>query len=94
MEFASLSGEPSMWTDANWNNCPDGQGTCSSGPGSADAYPWYHPGPVVVHISRVPDGQTVQTYDGTGEWIKMYVFWSYRSSWWSPDLPFATLATR
>lgn len=31
-----------------------------------------HPGPVVVHLSQVPDGQDVHEYDGTGEWVKIY----------------------
>ena len=73
MEFSVLSGMPFYWTEANFNNCPDGRGTCQ-GKTQSDPWPWIHPGPVVVHISRVPDGQDVRTYDGAGEWIKMYVF--------------------
>jgi hypothetical protein len=70
LEFASLSDEPAVWSDANFNNCPQGQGTCRD-PNTSFPYPWYHIGPVVVHISRVPDGGDVHTYDGAGEWIKM-----------------------
>ena len=70
LEFSALSGTPFEWTDENFNNCPEGQGTCSR-PGNNSPYPWYHAGPVVVHISRVPDGEDVRTYDGAGEWVKM-----------------------
>ena len=31
-----------------------------------------HPGPVLVHLSQVPEGQDVHEYDGTGEWVKIY----------------------
>jgi hypothetical protein len=31
-----------------------------------------HPGPFLAHLSKVPDGQDVRTYDGSGEWIKIY----------------------
>jgi len=31
-----------------------------------------HPGPAVAHLSKVPEGQDVTTYDGSGEWVKIY----------------------
>lgn len=31
-----------------------------------------HPGPYLAHLSPVPDGQTVQEYDGSGEWVKIH----------------------
>lgn len=31
-----------------------------------------HPGPFLAHLSKVPDGQDVTTYDGSGEWTKIY----------------------
>lgn len=31
-----------------------------------------HQGPVVAHISRVPDGTDIHSYDGSGEWVKIY----------------------
>lgn len=31
-----------------------------------------HPGPWLAHLSKVPDGQSVQTYDGSGEWVKIH----------------------
>jgi hypothetical protein len=69
MEFASISQYPYQWTSANFDNCVEGRGTCRGL--DENVQPWYHPGPVVVHISRVPDGQDVRTYDGSGEWVKM-----------------------
>jgi hypothetical protein len=30
-----------------------------------------HWGPRTVHLSKVPDGQDVTTYDGSGEWTKI-----------------------
>jgi hypothetical protein len=31
-----------------------------------------HPGPLLVHLSQVPKGQDVRTYDGSGEWTKIF----------------------
>jgi hypothetical protein len=31
-----------------------------------------HPGPFIAHLSKVPDGQDVQTYDGSGKWVKIF----------------------
>lgn len=31
-----------------------------------------HWGPLVVHLSRVPAGQDVSAYDGSGPWIKIH----------------------
>jgi hypothetical protein len=31
-----------------------------------------HEGPVMMHLSRVPAGQDVRAYDGSGEWVKIY----------------------
>jgi hypothetical protein len=31
-----------------------------------------HPGPFLAHLSKVPDEQDVRTYDGSGEWVKIY----------------------
>lgn len=67
-EFASTTMDPYLWTDAQFNNCPDGRGMCND----PEEYTYFHPGPVVAHISKVPDGQSAQTYDGTGEWTKIY----------------------
>jgi hypothetical protein len=69
LEFAHLSGQPNDWTDANFNNCPDGRGTCGSVVNYR--YPYFHVGPVVVHVSKVPEGGDIHTYDGAGEWVKM-----------------------
>jgi len=32
----------------------------------------FHPGPVVMHLSKVPKGQDIHKYDGSGEWVKIY----------------------
>lgn len=72
MEFANLGQNPTEWGAGNFDNCPEGRGTCRSPKTNQyEAQPWYHDGPVVVHISRVPDGEDVHTYDGSGEWVKM-----------------------
>lgn len=31
-----------------------------------------HPGPVLVHLSKVPDDLDVHEYDGSGEWLKIW----------------------
>lgn len=31
-----------------------------------------HPGPVVVHLSQVPEGEETSSYNGTGEWVKIH----------------------
>lgn len=31
-----------------------------------------HPGPLLAHLSKTPDGRDVREYDGSGEWIKIY----------------------
>ncbi|KAH7125480.1 hypothetical protein B0J11DRAFT_506313 [Dendryphion nanum] len=68
IEFAHLEANPYQWTDVNFN-CADGRGTCNDPTifPFYTSYPYFHPGPVVVHISKVPDGKEVQSYDGSGE---------------------------
>lgn len=31
-----------------------------------------HPGPLQVYLSKAPSGQTAATYDGSGDWFKIY----------------------
>lgn len=31
-----------------------------------------HPGPIVAHLSKTPEGVDVHDYDGSGEWTKIY----------------------
>ncbi|KAI0534911.1 glycoside hydrolase [Xylaria digitata] len=66
--FAHHTYNPGEWTAGQFD-CPDGRGTCSD-----KGYNWvlFHEGPVVAHLSKVPDGQDVHTYDGAGEWVKIY----------------------
>ncbi|KAF2118757.1 glycosyl hydrolase family 61-domain-containing protein [Lophiotrema nucula] len=70
VEIAQQRSEPDEWTDDQFFNCTDGYGTCYHQDG------WYqdfnHPGPLLVHLSKVPDGQNITTYDGTGDWVKIH----------------------
>lgn len=31
-----------------------------------------HPGPLIIHLSKVPDGQNISENDGSGDWVKIY----------------------
>jgi hypothetical protein len=31
-----------------------------------------HPGPGMIYMSKVPEGQTLSTYDGSGDWFKVF----------------------
>ncbi|ORY08473.1 glycosyl hydrolase family 61-domain-containing protein [Clohesyomyces aquaticus] len=70
LEIAQQRSEPAEWKPDQFENCPDGKGTCYHEDG------WYqdfnHPGPLLVHLSRVPSGQNITTYDGTGDWVKIH----------------------
>jgi hypothetical protein len=67
LEWAHQSYPPREWTDEQFNDCPEGRGTCHP-----KGQILLHPGPIIVHISKVPDGQDVRDYDGSGEWVKIY----------------------
>jgi hypothetical protein len=54
-----------------WDNCPENKGLCSDGV-KKNPNSLYHPGPVIASLSKVPDGQDVREYDGSGEWVKIY----------------------
>lgn len=33
----------------------------------------YHPGPMAFYLAKVPEGQTIDTFDGAGDvWFKIY----------------------
>lgn len=66
IEFAHSRHNPEDWTDDLWYNCPEGRGTCRLGVDMP------HPGPVLAHLGKVPDGVDVREYDGSGEWTKIY----------------------
>ncbi|KAI1848649.1 hypothetical protein JX266_005508 [Neoarthrinium moseri] len=71
VEFAHQRYEPAAWTDAMWDNCPDGRGSCN--PARADGVmDINHEGPVIAHLSQVPEGLDVTAYDGSGEWVKIF----------------------
>ncbi|KAF2684553.1 lytic polysaccharide monooxygenase [Lentithecium fluviatile CBS 122367] len=77
LEFAHTRDEPSEWTDATFN-CSSGYGACYEGQVGMDYNHW---GPLIVHLSKVPEGQDIHTYDGSGEWIKIYTLGLV----WRPD---------
>jgi hypothetical protein len=71
IEAAHTAYEPQQWEDNQWNDCPDGRGSCA--PGWPFGVPLIiHPGPFVAHLSPVPDGTDISEYDGTGKWTKIY----------------------
>lgn len=49
-----------------------------------------HSGPFLAHLSKVPEGQDVSTYDGSGDWIKIHTLGLER--WESETEPFHWLA--
>ncbi|TGJ81243.1 hypothetical protein E0Z10_g7522 [Xylaria hypoxylon] len=69
MAFAHQLYEPAEWTTAQFLDCPQGRGTCDD---QGYTMGLFHEGPVVAHLSKVPEGQDVHTYDGAGEWVKIY----------------------
>jgi hypothetical protein len=66
--FAHQRYEPDEWKSEHFLNCPEGRGTCNS-PYIMEIPHW---GPVIAHLSKVPEGQDVHEYDGAGEWVKIY----------------------
>ncbi|KAK4182143.1 glycosyl hydrolase family 61-domain-containing protein [Podospora australis] len=69
VEIAHLRSDPSEW-DNGMFECADDRGAC-------DHRPYYrtdfnHPGPLIIHLSKVPEGQDIKTYDGSGEWVKIH----------------------
>ncbi|KFA73937.1 hypothetical protein S40288_00925 [Stachybotrys chartarum IBT 40288] len=70
-EIAQIAAAPSEWREEYYADCPDDLGFCNSG-ASHGEWTIIHPGPVIVHLGKVPDGQEIATYDGSGEWLKIY----------------------
>ncbi|CAJ2509423.1 Uu.00g144490.m01.CDS01 [Anthostomella pinea] len=63
--------DPTAYTDDQWTNCPDDRGSCD--PARADrVMDFNHRGPIITHLSQVPDGEDVRTYDGAGDWVKIH----------------------
>ncbi|KAI0187872.1 glycosyl hydrolase family 61-domain-containing protein [Xylaria flabelliformis] len=74
LEFAHTRIEPKDWKDYQWYGCPEGRGSCDPN-GTQWEVPYMefaHPGPVLAHLSQVPDELDVHDYDGSGEWVKIY----------------------
>lgn len=70
IEVAQQRNEPKDWADDQFYGCPDDRGTCDTRDGYFQDFS--HPGPMVVHLSKVPYGQDIRTYDGSGEWVKIH----------------------
>jgi hypothetical protein len=72
-EIVLVPPSPEQWEEDNWKECPDELGFCwRTSNGDHVAAEILHEGPVVVHLSKVPDGLSVTEYDGSGEWVKIY----------------------
>ncbi|KAF2004387.1 hypothetical protein P154DRAFT_572046 [Amniculicola lignicola CBS 123094] len=74
MEFVAFGGYPYEWNDTElfqFEGCPEGRGVCSS-KWSGGMTKLQHFGPVLVHLSQVPEGQSLTSYDGSGEWVKIH----------------------
>ncbi|KAF1960545.1 hypothetical protein CC80DRAFT_543959 [Byssothecium circinans] len=67
LEYAHQINNPEFWTDDMWV-CEDGRGSCDNGTPQLIL----HPGPVVAHLSKIPKGQNIHNYDGSGPWLKIY----------------------
>ncbi|KAI1747372.1 hypothetical protein F4782DRAFT_521402 [Xylaria castorea] len=67
--FAHQLKDPDSCTNAQFLNCPEGRGTCDD---KGYAIGLYHESPVIANLSKVPGGQDMHKYDGSGEWIKIY----------------------
>ncbi|KAH7122837.1 glycosyl hydrolase family 61-domain-containing protein [Dendryphion nanum] len=77
-EFVATTAPPIIWDDKTkiqWDGCPEGRGGCI--PEDYDptnnfySFGVAHDGPASVFISRVPEGQNIESYDGSGEWLKI-----------------------
>ncbi|KAI0513300.1 glycosyl hydrolase family 61-domain-containing protein [Xylaria bambusicola] len=72
LEFAHQRKDPE-WPPEMWNNCPDERGSCDYASWNPEGYIHFnHPGPFIAHLSKVPEGQDIHSYDGSGEWVKIY----------------------
>ncbi|KAJ2990561.1 hypothetical protein NUW58_g2887 [Xylaria curta] len=67
--FAHQLWDPFEWKSSQFFNCTQGRGTCDD---QGYTMGLYHDGPVVAHLSKVPEGQDIRNYDGSGDWVKIY----------------------
>ncbi|KAH8593305.1 glycosyl hydrolase family 61-domain-containing protein [Bisporella sp. PMI_857] len=73
LEFAHQRWDPEEWYDEQWYNCPYGYGSCDRRRAPPDyLMDFNHWGPLIAHLSKVPSDQDVTTYDGSGNWVKIY----------------------
>ncbi|KFA73044.1 hypothetical protein S40288_03256 [Stachybotrys chartarum IBT 40288] len=71
LEIAHTRKSPDTWADEQWYDCPNGRGSCD--PLDPDwTMDFNHPGPLLAHLSKVPAGGDIHTYDGSGEWVKIH----------------------
>ncbi|KAI1740280.1 glycosyl hydrolase family 61-domain-containing protein [Xylaria scruposa] len=74
IEVAHTRPGPENWSEVVWNNCPYERGSCMNFTGDTELkiMDLNHPGPFIAHLSRVPEGEDIHTYDGSGDWVKIY----------------------
>lgn len=73
LEVAHHRASPSEWRPDFFENCPGDRMTCETRwVDEGYTLDFNHPGPLIVHLSKVPDGQEVHEYDGSGNWVKIY----------------------
>jgi hypothetical protein len=74
LTFLSTTLAQDAWqaSGVQWDGCPDGKGVCTPGRTSSPPDRVYHNGPIIAHLSKVPEGQDVHEYDGSGKWTKIY----------------------
>ncbi|PVH99558.1 lytic polysaccharide monooxygenase [Periconia macrospinosa] len=89
VEVAHVRNEPAYWRPELFYGCPEGRGTCEKKPYVQDINHW---GPLLIHLSPVPAGQDVSTYDGSGEWVKIYTLGLEPSPTADPTKPVNWLA--
>lgn len=77
-EFIATNAPTWVWdnkTQIQWDGCPEGRGGCVPEDAPIPRYYGFsiaHDGPASVFLSRVPDGQDIKDYDGSGEWVKIF----------------------
>ncbi|KAI3325406.1 glycoside hydrolase [Xylariaceae sp. AK1471] len=73
IEVAHVRDNPETWAGVVvWDNCPYERGSCYKDRDKIEIMDINHPGPFLAHLSKVPDGQDVHAYDGSGDWVKIY----------------------
>ncbi|KAI0397556.1 glycosyl hydrolase family 61-domain-containing protein [Xylariaceae sp. FL0594] len=92
IEVAHVRDNPEDLGIVVWDGCPYERGSCVryKGQDQLDIMDINHPGPFLAHLSKVPEGQDVHTYDGSGDWVKIYTLGLERQD--VPNYPYHFLA--